>query len=473
MTGEVLRKETEVLVIGGGPGGYAAAFHAADLGLSATVVDDRQALGGVCLHDGCIPSKALLHAAEVITESAHAEVYGIRFAPPEIDLTKLREWKNGVIKKMTAGLAQIARLRGVELVRGRAGFAGSDRVTVRGSEDCEIRFQHAIVATGSSPTSLPHISSVNGRVMDSSGGLDLGDAPQRLLVIGGGYIGLELGTVYSALGSRVTVVELTDGLLPGVDRDLVRPLARRIQARFEAVYLNTSVDAVRESDQAVEVDLSGKEKGTHTFDRVLVSVGRRPNSAGLGLENTQVRLDDQGFIQIDEQCRTTDPGIFAIGDVAGQPMLAHKAAREGKVAAEVIARQSAVFDNLAIPAVVFTDPEIAWCGLTEGEARDSNRKVSVARFPWAASGRANTLDRTEGLTKIIFDPDTRQVLGVGIVGPGAGELINEGVLAVEMAAVAEDLGATIHAHPTLSETFMEAAESLFGHATHIYRKPLN
>ncbi len=464
-----LPREADVVVVGGGPGGYAAAFHCADLGMETILVDTREMPGGVCLYVGCIPSKALLHVAEILNEARHAREFGIDFGDPKIDVEKVRKWKEGVVKKLTAGLGQIAKLRGVDFIRGRASFESSDTLKIEGENATRVRFKHAILATGSRPMGVPGIDIESERVIDSSGALELKRVPKTMLVVGGGYIGLELGSVYAALGSRVSVVELTDGLLPGADRDLVKPLEKRVRASFAGVHLNTKVVAMKEVKNGVEVGFEG-ELEKETYEVVLVSVGRRPNSENLGLENTQVRLDEKGFVAIDDQCRTSDAKIFAIGDVAGQPMLAHKASREGKVAAEVIAGKPAAFDNLAIPAVVFTDPEIAWCGLTETEAKQQGKEVSVARFPWAASGRALTLDRTEGLTKILFDPASERVLGVGIVGPGAGELIGEGVLAVEMAAVAEDLAATIHAHPTLSETLMEAAESFFGHATHIYRK---
>ena len=466
-----LPREADVVVLGGGPGGYAAAFQAADLGFDTILVDSREAPGGVCLFVGCIPSKALLHSAELISEARHAAAFGIEFGEPKIDLEKLRSWKQGVVKKLTGGLAQMAKLRGVDFIQGMAQFEDSETIRVEGQETTRIRFKNAIVASGSRPMIVPGLDIDSPRVMDSTGGLELSDVPETLLVVGGGYIGLEMATVYAALGSQVTVVELTDGLLPGVDRDLVRPLHKRLKISLSAIHLKTKVVGMKEVGEQIEVEFDGAvEEPLQKFDRVLVSVGRRPNSDGIGLEKTRVEMDEQGFLQTDAQMRTTDSRIFAIGDVAGQPMLAHKASREGKIAAQVIAGQPAAFDNQAIPAVVFTDPEIAWCGLTELEAKDQERAVEVARFPWAASGRALTLDRSEGMTKILFDPETEQVLGVGITGPGAGELIAEGVLAIEMAAVAEDLAATIHAHPTLSETVMESAESFLGHATHIYRK---
>ena len=469
MTGKSI--ETDVVVIGAGPGGYAAAFHAADAGLKTTLVDRREKPGGVCLYVGCIPSKALLHVAQLLSDARHAEQFGIRFGDPEIDVAALREWKGQVVDKFTGGLAQLADLRGVEFVRGHATFEDSTTLGLEDSEVSRIKFGHAIVATGSRPMGVPGIEIESDRVMDSTGALDLEDVPGTLLVVGGGYIGLELGTVYASLGSRVTVVELTDGLLPGVDQDLVRPLARRVDTLFESIRLKTRVVALEEAADGIDVTL--EEDGDNSllkFDKVLISVGRKPNSDGLGLENISIQIDEQGFVQVDDQRRTSVGNIFAIGDVAGQPMLAHKATREGKVVAEVIAGQRSTFDNVAIPAVVFTDPEVAWCGLTESEAKSQGREVKVSRFPWAASGRALTLGRAEGLTKMLLDPETGRILGVGIVGTHAGELIAEGVLAIEMAAVAEDLASTIHAHPTLSETVGEAAEAFLGQATHIYRK---
>ncbi len=463
--------ETDVVVIGAGPGGYAAAFHAADAGLKTTLVDRREKPGGVCLYVGCIPSKALLHVAQLLSDAKHAEQFGIRFGDPEIDVAALREWKGQVVDKFTGGLAQLADLRGVEFVRGSAAFEDSTTLSLEDSEVSQIRFKHAVVATGSSPLGVPGIEIASDRVVDSTGALELEDVPGNLLVVGGGYIGLELGTVYAALGSRVTVVELTEDLLPGVDRDLVRPLARRVETLFESIRLKTRVVALEEAAEGVEVKLEENgDKYLLKFDKVLISVGRKPNSGSLGLENLDIQVNGQGFVQVDDQRRTSAGNIFAIGDVAGQPMLAHKATREGKVVAEVMAGQRSTFDNVAIPAVVFTDPEVAWCGLTESEAKSQGREVKVSRFPWAASGRALTLGRGEGLTKMLLDPETGRILGVGIVGPHAGELIAEGVLAIEMAAVAEDLASTIHAHPTLSETVGEAAEAFLGQATHIYRK---
>jgi len=466
--------ETDVVVIGAGPGGYAAAFHAADLGLKVTLIDDRKDPGGVCLNVGCIPSKALLHAAQLIEEAKDAGSFGLQFDSPRIDLDRLRKWKSKIVSRLTGGLGQLASRRGVVYLQGRAKFTDRESLEFLAAEMGEspvsVRFRHAIIATGSSPSSVPGIDVDHDRIIDSTGALKLDDIPGSLLVIGGGYIGLELGTVYAALGSSVTVVEMLDGLLPGADRDLVRPLARQIKARFEAVLLKTRVASLETTQKGVSVTFEGKSSKTREFDKVLVSVGRKPNSSDLGLETIGIRANRQGFVEIDRQCRTGVSNIFAVGDVAGQPMLAHKAMREGKVAAEVISGKKSEFDNLAVPAVVFTHPEIAWAGLTETEAQEKGIDVRIARFPWAASGRALTLNQSDGLTKLILEPDSGRVLGVGIVGPNAGELIAEGTLAIEMAAVAEDLALTIHTHPTLSETIGEAAEVFLGQATHILRK---
>ncbi len=463
-------KESDVVVIGAGPGGYAAAFHAADLGLQVTLVDSREELGGVCLHAGCIPSKALLFVAQLLGEANRAQEFGIHFGDPEIDVRTLRNWKEGIVSQLAGGLSDLAKRRGVQFVRGTARFEDSHSIGLEGNENSRITFKQAVIATGSRPMGIPGIAMKSDRVMDSTAGLKLEEVPKTLLVVGGGYIGLELGTVYASLGSQVTLVELTDGLLPGVDRDLVRPLGRRVQDLFAQIHLNTRVVAMKETQQGIEVQCEGETTEPYIFEKVLVSVGRRSNSDQLGLENTKVERDEKGAIQVDEQCRTNDGGIFAIGDVANQPMLAHKATREGKVVAQVLAGQEAAFDNVAVPAVVFTDPEVAWCGLTETQAKSEGRRIKVTRFPWAASGRAVTVGRTEGLTKIIFDPESGQVLGVGLVGIHAGELIAEGVLAVEMAALAEDLAGTIHPHPTFSETLGEAAEAFLGQATNLYRK---
>jgi dihydrolipoamide dehydrogenase len=454
-----LVREVDVAVIGGGPGGYAAAFRCAELGLETLVVDAGRRLGGACLFEGCIPSKALLHVAAVLSEVERAKEFGVDFGAPRIALEPLRKWKSErVVGKLARGLASVARGKSVEVVGGRAVFEDSRSLRVEGDEPQKIRFRHAIVATGSASSPLPSLERPSERVMDSTAALDIPDIPARLLVVGGGYIGLELGQVYAALGSEVTLVEMLDGLLPGADRDLVQPLARRCERLFKAIRLSTRVSGLRDTGSAIEARLG--DDGPATFDRVLVAVGRRPQSSGLGLEATRARLGGRGFVEVDERGRTADPRIWAVGDVTGEPMLAHRAMRQGKVAAEAIAGRPAAFDNVAVPAVVFTDPEVAWCGLTEHGAAAAGRAVKIARLQWAASGRAATLGRSDGLTKLVVDPETGRVLGVGIVGPGAGELIAEGALAVETAMLAEDLALTIHAHPTLSETLMEAAETL-------------
>lgn len=468
--------ETQLVVIGGGPGGYAAAFHAADKGMKVTLVDSDPKPGGVCLHRGCIPSKALLHVAKLLHESKEAKQWGITFSEPKIDLEALRGWKNQVVSGLVGGVEQLCSRRGVQFINARATFTGSNSISLEAVKDGPeppsktLEYEHAILASGSSPA-LPKIFDIGDpRVMDSTGALNLPEIPGSLLVIGGGYIGLEMGSVYAALGSKVTVVELLSGLLPGCDRDLVRPLQKRLKEQFEAIHLETKITKLQATDKGIVASLEGEGvEPTQTFDRVLVAVGRRPNSQGLGLENTRVQIDEKGFVEVDRKQRTTDPSILAIGDVAGEPMLAHKASHEGRVAVEVLLGEPAEFDAAAIPAVVFTDPEIAWCGITEEQAKKEGIEVEVARFPWGASGRAQTLQRTEGMTKLIFDPETQRVLGMGIVGAGAGELISEGVLAVEMAALARDVAGSIHPHPTLSETVMESAEAFLGQATHMYR----
>jgi dihydrolipoamide dehydrogenase len=461
--------ENDLVVIGSGPGGYAAAFLAADKGMHVTLIDAGEKPGGTCLHVGCIPSKALLHTAKLITDARGAGAFGVQFGPPKIDVNGVRGHWIKVVDTLAKNLLELCKRRKVEFVRGRATFVDSQ--TIQLDDGSRRRFKNCIIATGSVPAKIPSLSIDSPRVMDSTGALRLEDVPGSLLVVGGGYIGLELGYVYAALGSKVTVVELTGGLLPGVDRDLVRPLQARLAPLFANTYLDTKVAKLSETKKGIQATLEGPEVKDKepVFDRVLVSVGRKPNSKNLGLEKTKVQVDEKGFIKINDQRRTDDEHIYAIGDVAGEPMLAHKASYEGKVAVEAIAGEPAVFDARAIPAVVFTDPEIAYCGLTETDAKRDKREVEVARFPWAASGRAATLGRTEGLTKIIVDPESERVLGVGIVGEGAGELISEGVLAIEMGATARDLSLSIHPHPTLSETYPEGAESLHGTATHLYR----
>ena len=463
----------QVVVIGAGPGGYAAAFLASDLGLSVALVDPEVNPGGVCVYRGCIPSKALLHVADVISEAAHAKDFGITFQKPAIDLDKLREFKNTVVGTLTAGAGQVRNLRKIQHVQGMASFRDGhtlDVDLVDGKKE-RLTFEHCIIATGSRPATVPGLSIDSPRVMDSTGALELQEIPGSLLVVGGGYIGLELGSVYAALGTRVTVVEMTAGLLPGADRDLVAILAKRITAICDAVWLNTRVTGMKAVKDGITVTFDGEGKsGDQTFDRVLVSVGRKPNSAIPGLDKTAVQIDKRGFIVTDKSRRTAEPSIYAIGDVAGEPMLAHKASHEGRAAVDAIAGDKNVeFAPAAIPAVVFTDPEIAWAGLTETEAAAQGIKVTIAKFPWGASGRAISLGRTDGVTKLIVHPESERVLGVGICGPGAGELIAEGVLAIEMGATAKDMALTIHPHPTLSETVMESAEVFFGHATHVYR----
>ena len=451
--------EVDVAVLGGGPGGYSAAFRCADLGLETVVVDAGKRLGGACLYEGCIPSKALLHVAAVIGEAERAKEFGLDFGEPRISLDPLRKWKaERVVGKLSRGLASVAKAKSVQVIGGRGAFEDSRSIRVGGDEPQVLRFKHAIIATGSLPSRVLGLDVESERIMDSTAALDLPEIPERLLVIGGGYIGLELGQVYAALGSRVTVVEMTDGLLPGADRDLVQPLARRCEKLFAAIHLTSKVTALKESGSAIEASIEGQ--APRSFDRVLVAVGRRAVSDGLGLETTKIGISERGMISVDERCRTADPHIFAVGDVTGDPMLAHRAMRQGKVAAEVIAGRPSAFDNAAVPAVVFTDPEVAWCGLMEAEARSAGRAIKIAKFSWAASGRAATIGRSDGLTKLVADADTGRILGVGIVGPGAGELIAEAALAIEMAVTAEDLALTIHAHPTLSESLMEAAESL-------------
>src|SRR5262245_43345215 len=462
----------QVVVVGAGPGGYAAAFLAADLGLSTAIVDPEPNPGGVCVYRGCIPSKALLHVAKLLDEARHATAWGVDFGQPKIDLAKLRAFKDNVVKKNTSGTGQLVKVRKVQYLRGLAEIADAHHLNVKlvdGKQE-QVQFEHAILATGSTPAIPPTLTVDDPRVMDSTGALDLPDIPKSLLVVGGGYIGLELGTVYATLGSAVSVVEMTPGLLPGADRDLVDVLARTAAKTMKSILLNTKVTQMKPEKDGIRVTFEGDgSPKEQVFDRVLVAVGRRPNSNIPGLEKTHVQVDQRGFIMVDEQRRTHEPTIFAIGDVVGEPMLAHKASHEGRVAVEVIAGENVAFAPRAIPAVVFTDPELAWAGLTEAQAAKDNRKVTIAKFPWGASGRAATLDRTDGLTKLILDPGTERLLGVGLVGPGAGELIGEGVLAIEMGATATDLKLTIHPHPTLSETLMESAEVFFGQATHVYR----
>ncbi len=463
------QERKRIAVLGAGPGGYPAAFLAAEKGFDITLIDERAQPGGVCLYEGCIPSKALLHAAELLHDASEAQAIGLTFGDPTIDLDRLRAWKDkDVVGKMTGGLGQLAKARKVRYVQGRGRFGDANTLRVaRDGEITEVEFDYAIIATGSLPTIPPPLQLKSDRVWDSTDALKLAEIPQRLLVIGGGYIGLEMATVYAALGSQVTVIEMTGSLLPGADPDLVKVLATSIKARVHEVLLNTTVVELRETASGIEAELSSADiEGSREFDRVLIATGRRPNSANLGLEDVAVKLDRRGFVEVDAQRRTDEPTIYAIGDVAGEPMLAHKATHEARVAVEAIAGEPVAWEPAAIPAVVFTDPEVAWSGLTETEATTRGIETEVTRFPWAAAGRATTVGRNAGLTKLIVQPGTQRILGVGIAGRGAGELIGEGTLAIEMGARLDDLRLTIHAHPTLSETVMEAAELFFNVSPH-------
>jgi dihydrolipoamide dehydrogenase len=464
-------RDAQLLIIGGGPGGYPAALHAADHGLKVTLVDEDPKLGGVCLNRGCIPSKALLHAAKLVREVHDMADHGITFGEPKVDLEKLRAFvQQKVVGKLTGGIAQLTKGRGVEAIKGHATFTGPQTVEVGGEQPCTITFRNCIIATGSVPI-VPKPWQLNDpRVMDSTAALLLPDIPKKLLVIGGGYIGLEIGSVYAALGSKVTVVEALDSILAMADRDLVAPLEKRLRTEFEAIYTSTKVAALEAKPEGIRVTLEGKDvPGEVVYDRVLVSVGRRPNFANLGLDKAGVKQDPKGFVIVDKQRRANVPNIQAIGDIAGEPGLAHKATAEARVAVDVLLGEPAEWGPRAIPAVIFTDPEIAWAGLTQKDAEAQKVPHEVLKFPWAASGRAVSIARTEGLTKMLVDPDSKRVLGVGIVGAGAGEMIAEGVLAVEMGAVARDVMESIHPHPTLSETVMESAELAYGGATHVGR----
>jgi dihydrolipoamide dehydrogenase len=464
-----VRDEAELLVIGAGPGGYVAAFRAADLGMDVTLVDLQKRPGGECLFRGCIPSKTLLFLAELLHDAQRSGEMGINFGKPQIDLDRMRGWKDQVIDKLTNGLLTLSKRRKVRLLQGRAVFEASDRVGLENSEVSQIRFRHAILATGSHSTLFRDIPFIKGsRIIDSAGALELPDIPRSLLILGGGYVGLEMGTVYAALGSQVTVAVRGDRLLRGADPDLVDVLLSRLRQTFEAIYFNTKVASLKEREEGVDVKFEGApDKVEQTFDRVLVAIGRTPNTGKIGLEKTKVRLNEQGFVVVDEQRRTADEKIFAIGDVAGPPLLAHKAFREGKVAAEVINGKPSAFDVQAIPAVVYTNPQVAWTGLTEEQARKENRNVKVERYLWKFSSRATTMGVPDGVTKMIFDPESGRLLGVGICGPNAEGMISEGTLAIEMGAVAQDIGLTIHPHPTLSEMVGEAAELFTGTVTHV------
>lgn len=460
--------KTEIVVVGAGPGGYAAAFYAADLGKKVILVEREPRLGGVCLNRGCIPSKALLHATHQIPAARESEHRGITFGPPTVDLGKLRAWKDSILEKLAGGVAFLAQKRGVQVIRGRGYFEDSKTLRVETEQGQQfVQFEQAIVAVGSL-AAMPKVFDLgNPRIMTSTEALDVEDVPESLLVIGGGYIGMELGTVYAALGSKITVAEALDNVLAGADPDLARPVVANAKKAFKEIRLKARVTHMATAGRQIQVEMEyNGQKLQELYDRVLVAVGRVPHSSDLGLENTKVSLDEKGFIKVNAHQRTDDPLIYAIGDVAGGVLLAHKAHREARVAVEVICGQESSFANIVIPAVVFTDPELAWCGLTESEARTRGIEFEVAKFPWSASGRALSFDRTDGLTKMLVDPETERVLGVGIVGAGAGELISEAVLALEMGATAEDIALTVHPHPTLSETMMECAEAFYGYATH-------
>jgi dihydrolipoamide dehydrogenase len=459
--------EKTITILGAGPGGYTAAFLAAERGMSVTLIDENLKPGGVCLHRGCIPSKSLLHFSRLIEEARNAEAFGLKFQAPEIDLNRVREWSREVINKMSNGLISLCKQRGVKFVNGRARFLDCNNLIINDKD--RLSFDHCILATGSQPISSPLFSEIGDRTLTSTSALELKEVPERLLVVGGGYIGLEMGTIYSSLGSQVSVVEMTGDLLTGVDPDLVRPLFARLKSQFHNIYLNTKVVSCELKDNRIEVQFEGDVK-TSSYDRILVAVGRKPNTVDIGLDSTGVKMDSHGFIQVDARFQTDESSIFAIGDVIGGAMLAHKASAEGKDVVGILAGDETSLKVRTIPAVVFTDPEIAWCGLTETEAKNKDIKVQVAKFPWGASGRAQTLGRPDGVTKLILAPDTEQVLGMGVTGVGAGELIGEGVLAVDNGLKAKDLANSIHPHPTLSETIMESAEAFYGEATHIYKR---
>src|SRR5687767_8427304 len=464
--------KTDIVVIGAGPGGYAAAFYAADLGKKVILVEREKRLGGVCLNRGCIPSKALIHATHLITQAREAAHHGLTFDPPRINLEKMRAWKESILQKLSQGIGNLAQRRGVQVLAGRGHFEGSNSLRVETDNGQQfITYEQAIIAVGSKSAMPKSFDLGNPRVMTSREALEIEEIPQDLLVVGGGYIGMELGTVYAALGSRVVIVEALDSILAGADPDLARPVLAYAKKAFKEVRVKTKVAKMATVGKQIKVVFDdGTGQKEELYDRVLVAVGRVPNCADLGLENTKVERDDKGFIKVNERQETSDPSILAIGDIAGGVLLAHKASKEARIAVEAMIGEASVFKDVVIPAVVFTDPEVAWCGLTEAEARAKAVNIEVAKFPWGASGRALTFDRTDGLTKLIIDPETERILGVGIVGHGAGELIAEGVLAVEMGATVRDLAECVHPHPTLSETIMEAAEVFFGHSTHTFTR---
>lgn len=464
---------TQLAVIGAGPGGYPAAFFAADMGMEVTLIDPEPNPGGVCLYRGCIPTKTLLHVADVIREAEEAKAWGVEFSRPHMDIDKIRSWKNRVVQKITGGTGQLTKQRKINYVQGRARFSDGQSLEIQPVEGDRVQmsFEKAILATGSYPASLPNITIDSPSVMNSDAALELPDIPKSLLVVGGGYIGLEMGTIYASLGSEVSVVEMLPDILPGGDADLVRTYRLTARKLFVSIETNTMVTDMQEEAGGIRVTLKGKngEKEEKVYEKVLITVGRKPNSEGLGLENTKVEVDGRGFIKVDPQRRTSESSVYAIGDVVGGAMLAHKATHEGRVAVKSILGHDVSFEPKAIPAVLFTDPEVAWCGLTETEAKETGQEIQIAKFPWGASGRAGSLGRMDGVTKLIIDPATEKILGVGLVGPGAGELISEGALAVEMGLKASDMARTIHPHPTLSETLMEAADVFYGHCTHFYR----
>lgn len=465
-----LAEQTDVAVLGGGPGGYVAAFKAADLGLNVTLIDENEQLGGVCLREGCIPSKALLNLAHLVVHAREAAEHGISFGEPKIEIDKVRHFKEQVVDRLCGGVNTLAGKRNVRVVHGRGRFEDSRTLRIEGGDVASLKFKHAVVATGSVAKRLPEKIMPADCVSTAREALKVAEVPKKMLVVGGGYIGIELGQVYAGFGSQVSVVEMLDRILAGADADLARPLIARLKRQFAAIHTSAKLEGAKRTKKGVEVTFSvDGEQQKEVFDQVLVSVGRAPNTNDIGIENTKATVNDRGFIEVNEQLQTSDKRIFAIGDVAGDPMLAHKASREGIVAAEVIAGHNVVFDNRAIPAVVYTSPELAWVGVTEDEAKQQGLNVKVGKFPWGASGRAIAIGRPEGLTKIIADAESQRVLGVGIVGEHAGDLISEAALAIEMGAIADDIAMTIHPHPATSETLMEAAEGIFGKAIHVAR----
>ena len=464
--------KTEIVVVGAGPGGYAAAFYAADLGKKVILIERDKRLGGVCLNRGCIPSKALLYATHQIVNARESAHRGITFTEPSVDVTKLRTWKESILEKLAGGVGTLAKMRGVQVIYGRAYFEGSNKLRVETENGQQfVEYDKAVLAVGSSPAMPKAFDLGNPRVMNSTGALEIEDIPETLLIVGGGYIGMELGFVYSALGTKVTVVEAMDAILAGADADLARPVVANAKKSFKEIRLKARVTKMATVGKQIKVDSEyNGQQLSELYDRVLVAVGRVPNSSDLGLENTGVQLDERGYVKVNHHQQTDDPAIYAIGDIAGGILLAHKAHKEARIAVENIQGEDVVFENIVIPAVVFTDPELAWCGVTEAEAKEKGIKYEVAKFPWSASGRALSFDRTDGVTKMLIDPDTDRILGVGICGAGAGELIAEATLAIEMGATAEDIALTVHPHPTLSETLMECAEVFYGHATHTFTK---